>query len=73
MVVWHRFNVLYHVLLTFNLKIMKTKIEELQEEILKLHNQKEKTGSEKHFEKCVDLLYDKERELSLLGGKSPLN
>lgn len=52
---------------------MKTKIEKLQEEILELHNQKEKTGSERHFEICVDLLYEKERELILLGGKSPLN
>ena len=58
---------------TVNLKIMKTKIEKLQEEILELHNQKENTGSKRHFERCVNLLYDKERELSLLGGKSPLN
>jgi hypothetical protein len=52
---------------------MKTKIEKLQEEILELHSQKEKTGSERHFERCVDLLYEKERQLCLLGGKSPLN
>lgn len=52
---------------------METKIEKLQKEILDLHNQKENTASEKHFERCVDLIYEKERELILLGGKSPLN
>ena len=52
---------------------MKNKIQELQEDILELHNQKESTGSERHYSKCVDLLYDKVRELSLLGGKNPLN
>ena len=48
------------------------KIEKLKKEILDLHNKKEKTGSESHFERCVDLICEKERELLLLGVKSPL-
>ena len=52
---------------------MKTEIIKLQEEILELHKQKENTGSEKHFDRCVEKLYNKQRQLSLLGGKDPLN
>jgi len=51
---------------------METSIKKLQEEILELHNQKENTISERHFDKCIESIYIKQRALSLLGGADPL-
>ena len=47
---------------------MKTEIDRLKTEIAELTEQKEKTGSQKHFDRLINKIEDKRRELFLLGG-----
>jgi hypothetical protein len=47
---------------------MKTEIDRLKTEIAELTKQKEKTGSQKHFDRLTNKIEDKRRELFLLGG-----
>jgi len=54
---------IYTLLLTDNLKNMKTEIERLKTEIEELTEQKENTGSQKHFYRLINKIEDKKREL----------
>ena len=47
---------------------MKTEIDKINTELTELVNQKEKTGSDKHYHRLINKIEDKKRELFLLGG-----